>query len=277
MLDGMRWDTWEAIKPKVLSTFQGRLALDGVFPLVSVLPSTTEYNKYAIFTGEFPSGKTDNDWRDALIPAFQARGIHGVQWINDSGNNQAEMLALIEAEDVPVKVFNFTFIDQKLQQATQNLSTVYEEIKVNFELLVQPYLDRIPNDSLIFLISDRGFIETTDYRELSEAVFQISAGAVHHQRYVGLSSLPTQTDLADFVFFGANQIGVQPAGDMSHYAFATGRTQILPLTNVQPPSDRVPLEPSRYVHGGVSMQEMIIPCVVFVPTAKGQLEIFPLQ
>ena len=277
MFDGMRWDTWEAIKPKVLSTFQGRLALEGIFPLVSILPSTTAYNKYAIFTGEFPNGEVDNDWENALIPAFQKRGICDARWISDSGNNQAEMLALIEADDIPVKIFNFTFIDQKLQQATQNLSTVYEEIKVNFELLVQPYLERIPSDSLIFLISDRGFIESTEHRELPEGVFQMPSSAVPHQRYVGLSNSPTHTDLGDFVFFDASQIGLQPAGDMLHYGFATGRTRILPSTSVQPRNDLLSLESSRYAHGGVSMHEMIIPCAVFVPTAKGQLEIFPPQ
>ena len=263
MFDGMRWDTWEAIKPKVLSTFQGRLALDGIFPLVSILPSTTAYNKYAIFTGEFPGEDADNNWEEALIPAFQKRGIHGVRWISHGGNNQAEMLALIEAEDVPVKVFNFTFIDQKLQQATQNLSTVYEEIKVNFERLVQPYLERIPSDSLIFLISDRGFIESTDSQGFSEEALQIPSGATHHQRYISLSTPPMGTDLGHFAFFSAEQIGLQPAGDASHYGFATGRTQVLSA--------------KRYVHGGVSTQEMLIPCVVFVPTAKGQLEMFPLQ
>ena len=263
MFDGMRWDTWEAIKSKVLSTFQGRLALDGIFPLISILPSTTAYNKYAIFTGEFPIRDADNDWKEMMIPAFQKREIHGVRWINDNGNNQAEMLALIEADDVPVKVLNFSFIDQKLQQATQNLSTVYEEIKVNFERLVQPYLERVPSDSLIFLISDRGFIEATDSQDLSEEVLQMSSGVLRHQRYVGLSNPPTHTDLGHFVFFSADQIGMQPAGDTSHYGFATGRTQVLSA--------------KRYVHGGVSIQEMIIPCVVFVPTAKGQLEIFPPQ
>ncbi|RKU11728.1 hypothetical protein C6502_07595 [Candidatus Poribacteria bacterium] len=263
MFDGMRWDAWEAIKPEVLSTFQGQLALDGVFPLVSILPSTTAYNKYAIFTGEFPSGDADNDWEAVLIPAFQKRRIHGVRWIGDSGNNQAEMLALIEAEDVAVKVFNFTFIDQKLQGATQNLSTVYEEVKANFERLVQPYLERVPSDSLIFLISDRGFIESTDSQGFSEEVLQMSSGATHHQRYIDLATPPTDTDLGHFVFFSAEQIGLQPADGASHYGFATGRTQVL--------------SEKRYVHGGVSIQEMLIPCVVFVPTAKGQLEMFPLQ
>ena len=277
MFDGMRWDTWEAIKSKVLSTFQGRLALDGIFPLVSILPSTKEYNKYAIFTGEFPNGEADNNWQNGLIPAFQQRGIHDVRWISDSGSNQAEIFALIETDDVPVKIFNFTFIDQKLQQATQNLSTVYEEIKVNFELMVQPYLERIPSDSLIFLISDRGFIESTEHQELSEGAFQISSSALHHQRYVGLSSLPPQTDFADAIFFSADQIGLQPARDTSHYGFATGRTQILSSTDMQTQNNLVPLEPARYVHGGISMQEMIIPCVIFVPTAKGQLEMFLLQ
>ena len=261
MFDGMRWDTWEAIKPKVLGTFQGRLALDGVFPLISILPSTTEYNKSAIFAGEFPNADAGDHWEEALIPTFQKYGIQGVQWISDSGSNQAEMLALIEAEDVPVKVFNFTFIDQKLRQATQNLSTVYEEIKINFELLVQPYLERIPSDSLIFLISDRGFIESTDAQDFSEETFEMSSDVLRDQRYIGLSNRPANPDLGHLVYFSADQIGLQPDRDTSHYGFATGRTQVLST--------------KRYTHGGVSIQEMIIPCAVFVPTAKGQLEIFP--
>ena len=89
------------------------------------------------------------------------------------------------------------------------------------------------------------------------------SGALRHQRYIGLSNPSTHTDLGHFVFFSADQIGLQPAGDTSHYGFATGRTQVLSA--------------KRYVHGGVSMQEMLIPCVVFVPTAKGQLEILPSQ
>ncbi len=271
ILDGMRWDTWEAIKPKVLGAFQGKFALEGVLPLVSILPSTTSYNKYAILTGEFPNGDADNDWWKRLIPAFQKRGINGVRWASDGGDNQAQILDLIEADDVPVKIFNLTFIDQKLHHATQNLSTICEEIKVNFDLLVQPYLDRIPSDSLIFLLSDHGFIEATDHRTLSEDAFQISAISESHRRYVGLSSFAERADLEHFVFFSANQIGLQPTGDTLRYGFATGRTQILPSSNVSPH------EPSRYAHGGISMQEMIIPCVVFTPTAKGQLEIFPMK
>ncbi len=272
MFDGMRWDTWEALKPKVLSTFQGRLALDGIFPLLSILPSTTEHNRYAIFTGEFPNGDADKDWGDVLVHAFQNRGIHGVRWISGTEKNQAEMLALIEADEIPVKIFNFTFIDQKLQGANQNLSTVYEEIKGSFELLVQPYLERMPSDSLIFLMSDRGFIESTADQKLSEDTVRISSSVTYYQRYLSLSGPPT--DLMDFACFSADQIGLQPDEDTSHYAFATGRSQIPPFTSE---NDFVPPRPSRYVHGGVSMQEMITPCVVFVPTAKGQLQIFPLQ
>ena len=86
-------------------------------------------------------------------------------------------------------------------------------------------------------------------------------GATHHQRYIDLATPPTGPDLGSFVFFSTDQIGLQPAGDASHYGFATGRKQVLPA--------------KRYVHGGISIQEMLIPCVVFVPTATGQLEIFP--
>ena len=89
------------------------------------------------------------------------------------------------------------------------------------------------------------------------------SGTPHHQRYIGLATPPTSTDLGHFVFFSAEQIGLQSTEAASHYGFATGRTQFL--------------SEKRYVHGGISIQEMLIPCVVFVPTAKGQLEMFPLQ
>ena len=275
IFDGLRWDTWEVIKPKVLSTFQGKFALEGVFPLVSILPTTTAYNKYAIFTGEFPTGDANSNWWEALPDAFQKRGVDEVQWVNDRGDNQSQIIDLIEADEVPLKIFNLTFIDQKLHHAAQNLSTIYEEIKVNFDLLVQPYLERIPNNSLIFLLSDHGFIEATKHWRISEDVFQTSPIPEIHRRYIGLSSSAARVDLAHLTFFSANQIGLQPAGDTLHYGFATARTQILPSTNLQSPNSISPRGPSRYAHGGISMQEMIVPCAVFVPTAKGQLEIFP--
>ncbi len=30
----------------------------------------------------------------------------------------------------------------------------------------------------------------------------------------------------------------------------------------------------RYAHGGISMQEMIVPCAIFTPKSKGQLTMF---
>jgi hypothetical protein len=260
----MRWDAWEAIKPKALQALGGKFALEGVFPLLSILPTTTTYNKRAIFTGQFPDDGSENNWWEALPAAFQKRGISGVQWVSDRGNNQAQILELIEADEVPVKLFNFTFIDQKLHHATQNLSMIYEEIKLNFELAVQPYLERIPVDSLIFLLSDHGFIEASEHRRMSADVFQTSVISEVHQRYVGLSRFSEPANnLANLIVFSARDIGLKPESDALRYGFAVSRTQILPAVNPQP---------VRYAHGGISMQEMVVPCAVFVPTATGQLD-----
>ena len=38
------------------------------------------------------------------------------------------------------------------------------------------------------------------------------SSALRHQRYIGLSNPSTHTDLGHFVFFSADQIGLQPAG-----------------------------------------------------------------
>ena len=281
IFDAMRWDTWEWVKPGVLRAFRGRFALERVFPLLSILPTTTVYNKPAILMGQIPQRKIFQGgpdpafkWWEELSTAFQKRGIDNVQWVSDKGNNQAQILDVIESDEVAIKIFNFTFIDQKLHHAAQNLSTVYEEIKVNFDLAVQPYLERIPFDSLIFMLSDHGFIEISDQRRISEDAFQRSHVSEVHQRYVGLSSYAKPANLAHLCFFSADDIGLQPESDYLQYGFATSRTQILPAADSQRQNGRSPGRAVRYAHGGISMQEMIVPCAVFVPTAEGQLEMF---
>ncbi len=272
IFDGMRWDAWEAIKSKALQAFQGKFALEGVFPLLSILPTTTIYNKQAIFTGRLPADYLDSNWWEALPTAFQRRGIDGVQWVSDRGNNQTQLLDLIEADEVPVKIFNLTFMDEKLHHATQNLSMIYEEIKLNFELAVQPYLERIPNDSLIFVLSDHGFIEASEHRRMSADAFQTSRISAVHPRYVGLSSFSEQANLAHLIVLSASDIGLKPESDTLQYGFATSRTQILPAAQPQLRNGFSPRQPVRYAHGGISMQEMIVPCAVFVPTVQGQLD-----
>jgi hypothetical protein len=264
IFDGMRWDAWRTIQPKVLQAFQGKFAFEGVFPLVSILPTTTMYNKYALFTGEFPADEGKN-WWEALAKAFEKRGIRNARWASDGGNSQTQILNLLEAEDVAVKVFNLTFIDHKLHYAKQNLSTVYEEIKINFDLLVQPYLERIPRHSLVFLLSDHGFIEATTQREIETDFFQPGSVSTRHPRYATLSSAAALS-APDFVLFDAGEIGLPPTNGRLRYGFATLQTQI--QTNASPE------DAPRYVHGGVSMQEMVAPCAIFTPTGEGQLEIW---
>jgi hypothetical protein len=348
LFDGMRWDGWNAIKTRMLQTFWGKLALEKTVPLLSTLPTTTEFSRRALISGLFPNesitlpslrcaqgqasdviDKSDlspqsrdgvDNWWKLLSLAFAKRQICEVQAITVHEQNLNQLVQLIEDSEVKVKVINFTLFDHKLHNSKQNLSTLYEEVLINFDDIIQPCLERIPSDSLVFILSDHGLIEIK-----GKAQTILSANTEGNKRYFGLknslqysdmftsfSSLPSVNRFAslsslaslnrftsfsnlrgklpaNIVFFDSDDIKMPRSSGIVQYGFATSNTHLITkdtstskgylenqgetfaswFTTVNPSS-----QPGRYAHGGISMQEMIVPCSIFVPKGEGQLELW---
>ncbi len=264
VFDGMRWDEWEILKPKIMKIFHGKMAMEDIIPLIAILPSTTEWARKAIFAGNFPQNFSAENEDELLKSAIGNMDIAKIQMSGESPDQRDNVLSFLE-DTSQIKPIIFTLIDIKLHSTTQNLVTLYQEVEVNFNNTIAPYLEKIPPDSLVFIVSDHGFIELNGKsiiapsREISDP----------HRRYIGLKSF-TDTDnisTSDFVFFGSDSILMPSDTEIRRYGFAKPGKFI--ISQKEQTSRTV-----RYAHGGISMQEMIVPCAIFTPKSKGQLTMF---
>jgi len=259
LFDGMRWDCWNLIEPKLLKIFDGKLKLEKTVLLLSTLPTMTEYAKPALFVcsqtrnvSRLPIGLSDigtGNWYELEI--FKKRHI-SAKTITDFGQNLGHIAQLIEDEEVSVKVLNLPLIDPKLHNSQRNLSTLYEEVMVNFDDIVEPCLERIPPNSLVFVLSDHGFIEIKgEPKHIPNGEINVKRRYIELRSFTQLPSLPEE-----IVFFDSDDIHMPT--NIARYGFATSNAHFVRR-------DLEAFKPSRYAHGGISMQEMIVPCAIFVP------------
>ncbi|HGE71565.1 TPA: PglZ domain-containing protein [Candidatus Poribacteria bacterium] len=265
IFDGMRWDEWDFLKPSILQTFHGKLAMEDVIPMLSILPSTTEWARNAIFAGKFPRDFHSTDESELLESALNSYQVAKVQISGEFPGQRDNMMRFLE-EKAQIKAVVFSLIDIKIHSTMQNLVTLYEEVQVNFNNTIQPYLQKIPSNSLVFILSDHGFVELAGKGIIAPDRSQ----ADPHRRYIGLRSFTTPDNInsADFVFFSSENIHMPSDEGILKYGFAKQGKFITSLREQE--SGRI----VRYAHGGISMQEMIIPCAVFVPRNEGQLTMF---
>lgn len=265
VFDGMRWDQWELLRPKILQTFQGRLALEDVIPLIAILPSTTEWARKAIFAGTFPADFSAESEGELLEAALGVGQVAQVQTSGEAPGKRDRVLEFLE-DTSQIKPIIFNLIDMKLHGMMQNLVTLHEEVEVNFNNTIQPYLEKIPSDSLVFIVSDHGFVELTARGTIAPGRNE----AEPHRRYVGLRSFSPRSDIStsDFIFFSTENIRMPSVSNIVKYGF-TRPGRFITSAREQESGRTI-----RYAHGGVSMQEMIVPCAIFTPKSKGQLTMF---
>jgi hypothetical protein len=265
VFDGMRWDDWELLRPRILQTFQGKLALDEVIPLIAILPSTTEWARRAIFAGAFPVDFSSENESELLKKALGSTQISQAQTSGESPDKREKILGFLE-ESSQIKPIIFSLIDLKLHSTIQNMVTLHEELEVNFNNNIQPYLEKIPPNSLVFILSDHGYVELSG----KGIIAPDRKEADPHRRYMGLRSFSPRSDItsADFVFFSTENVRMPSETNIVKYGFAR------PGRFITSAKEQESGRAIRYAHGGVSMQEMIIPCAVFTPKNKGQLTMF---
>jgi hypothetical protein len=265
IFDGMRWDEWELLKPRILQTFHGKLAMEDIIPMVSILPSTTEWSRNSIFAGKFPRDFHSGDESELLASALEPLQVAQIQKAGEFPGQRNNMLKFLD-EKARIKAVIFSLIDLKIHVTMQNLVTLYEEVQVNFDNTIQPYLEKIPTNSIVFILSDHGFVELMG----KGIVAPDRSQADPHRRYIGLKSFtnPNNITSANFVFFSTENARMPSESGILKYGFAKSGKYITSAKEQE--SSRT----VRYAHGGISVQEMIVPCAVFVPRSEGQLTMF---
>lgn len=139
ILDGGRWDTVEYLLPHLLGSLPNH-ELSELIPLEALEPTTTEIN------------------RQALVGAILEKEGEVAFYTYGEGMNKREEIAHALADERPIKVLNFNFIDSRLHTGVLELSVFYEELALELKATILPYFKNLPGQSLIFILSDHGFV-----------------------------------------------------------------------------------------------------------------------
>jgi hypothetical protein len=139
ILDGGRWDTIEYLLPKI-KVYLPNHELSALIPLEALEPTTTEIN------------------RQALVGTLLENEEEVVLYTYGEGMNKREEIDQALLEEKPIKVLNFNFIDFRLHMAVLELPIFYEGVALELKANLLPYFKNLPTSSLIFILSDHGFL-----------------------------------------------------------------------------------------------------------------------
>jgi len=245
IFDGMRWDGWEYLRAQLESIWYNRKKES--FPMMTVLPSTTQFCRPFLISGKMPSNSNHIDEWEVLKKYL---GIAATEIIKFAENQlDSRALEQLLQSPAPLKILIFDIFDKKVHTSDQTLDGLYQEIELEFQRSVRPILESLPKDSVILLFSDHGFIESLGKIPFEKPGSLTVSRTDQHRRYAETQRSEASRD--DFVYFTFKELGLLD-DDRNGYAFIRNK-QIFQLAQKE--------KFVRYAHGGISMEEMIVPVV----------------
>lgn len=267
IFNAMRLDTWnELIKPCMeLQFFDFIKNRDGgdCKLVYSMLPSITKYSRYSLFSGnlQFESDTkfytadkyySENLESNLLKKALKNNGIeldNEVYFLTIGDHNARKEINNFIESVAKIKCLTFNFLED-LHNYDGNLLDFYEHKKEDYGNIIKYLFNRIPINSLLFIISDHGFIK---YGEELQIVPDIIDG---YSRYFTTSEKIDTEEMDKIVFFESESLKLNNANYI--YGFAVDNY----VFNISGDKKET------YGHGGISMQEMLVPCVIAIKTKK---------
>jgi len=280
VFDGLRWDFWEF-------AFRGwvqKALLESGYVLhkervgVSILPSATQYARKALFSGRMPAEQRGTNELKLLADALERMGL-----VSDSRLIEKSQFAAqaevnyddakeIVTSNLPVKPLVFNISDDTLEDTKGDLFTAISVLETLFNNQVLPTLRQIKPGGAVLIASDHGLIKITEEMAAFEGW---SEEGYWNYRYAQL--IKNVDELADEEW---NTLLLSPEeGRLYKYS----KPLNAPVAKWAFPGAETYFErqeggrkPSGYKHGGISLEEMLIPVAVFLPdddTFRPKLEI----
>ncbi|MBT9168765.1 MAG: hypothetical protein DDT19_02113 [Syntrophomonadaceae bacterium] len=249
IFDGMRLDTWEEVVKKALSSL---LEVSEEKLYLCPLPSYTDIARTSLLAGRLPSEWEDYQGKYTSDHNILASRLFGLG--REEGKRKLRIVVGSETDygqerlDFDVRSHNiliYNLSDDWIHNFRGDIKDLNDDIDGRLRRTILPDLEsRIAEDDFVILTSDHGFIELLKNKEVKIPVSE---------------NLKEDEIVYRYLKGGKYEIGltVQWIGD-EPYTVATGRSWY----------GRPKGKFSRYSHGGVSLDEMVVPGVVLKKVTK---------
>lgn len=260
IFDGMRLDTWKSIvRPLMMSMFENKEEKS----YVSMLPSKTDIARVALLAGSPP-----NTWEDYNGEYTSDHNILASRLFGLSRFESREKLKVTVASETDFsqrKLDERTFLynvliynisDDWIHDFRGDIRELNNTIEGTLKRKIVPDLDRrINEDDYVVLTSDHGFIELVRENEIKvpDSSGPMSFDAA--KRVIAYRCLKN----VDFTK------GYRVSFPQEFYIVAEGRKWF----------SRPRGKFARYSHGGISLDEMVVPGVIMQKIAVPKVELIP--
>ena len=279
LIDNLRYDQWKIIEPYILEDFN--LIDDDLY--TSILPTSTQYSRNSIFSGLLPSElekKYPNKWKndedeggknnyenDFLLDNFQrlGKGRDKISYIKitniDSGRKTISKIMNMKSNLLNVIVYNFV---DMLSHARTDMKVIKElaDDDSAYRSLTASWFSHSPLKDIMREIAKQkaNLIITTDHGTInvnkpSRIIGDRSVNS--NLRYKQGKNLNfNKNDV--FVINNPNEYFLPSQNLSSKYIFAKEDLYFVYQNNYNKFAN---LYKNTYQHGGISMEEMLIPVI----------------
>lgn len=283
VVDNFRYDQWLAIKGEVCENYN----VDSDDPYIGILPTATQYARNAIFSGLMPNmieklypqlwveegedeGKNLNEDKliGELLKRYRRQNSYCYFKVNNSasGAELAGRLDELKKNDLNVCVLNFIDMlshakaDSRMMRELVNDESAYRSLTLS-------WFQHSATKTLFKVLAQKGYkvVVTTDHGTIrvrnAVKVVGDKETSVNLRYKVGKNLGYNKKDVVEFS--NPKNAGLTSPNISSTYIFAKGDDFMAYPNNY---NYYVGYYKNTFQHGGVSMEEMIIPLVVL--TAK---------
>lgn len=251
VFDGMRLDTWKEVVRPVLST---RFQVDQEDYYLCLLPSVTDIARISLLAGKPPSKWEGYDGAFTSDHNILASRCLGLQ--KEEGKKSLRVVVASETDygqkklDLDIKPYNilvYNLSDDWIHTFRGDIKQLNETIRGMLERDIIPDIERrVGENDIVIVTSDHGFIELRRENEI-----EVKSRDPNQVVYRYLKNM---SHAEGFTFRFA---------DSQQYCVAKGRKWF----------SREKGKFSRYSHGGISLDEMVVPAALLKKITQPRIEI----
>lgn len=281
VIDNFRYDQWKTIQP-LISEFY---TVQHEEQYTSILPTATQYARNAIFSGLMPlqiqqmfpnlwveegdeesKNQHEKELVQTLLDRYRRRETFNYWKVNESDFCE-RVIAQLKSVQTPLNIVVLNFIDMLSHSRTE--SKMMRELandEAAYRSLTLSWFRHSPTYELLRRAADLGFtlVLTTDHgtTRVKNAVQIIADKNTNTNIRYKVGKALNCSDKSVFFIEQPKQVGLPCPNVSSSYAFCTG-SDFFAYPNQF--NYYAQYYRNTFQHGGISLEEMIIPLVTLVP------------